>query len=370
MHILFAGGGTAGHINPALAVAGYIKDKHPDAKISYIGTAKKLEATLVPRYGYDFYTIDVVGFQRKPTPKNLIKNVSAVYKAVNSSIRVKKILKTLKPDVVVGTGGYVSGPVVRQAQKMGIKTVIHEQNAYPGITTKMLSKNADKVLIAYKEAEKFLQVKNKCIVTGNPVREKLISANKNKAREILKLDNRPLILSFGGSLGARPINEAVAGFIHSHNSTHKYYHIHATGKNGYEKMMSDLSDINLSDEITVKDYIYDMDICMAAADIVISRAGAITLSEIQAMGKAAILIPSPYVAENHQYHNAMALKNIGAAEVIEEKDLNSETLVKAVEALADNSERLKNMSCAAEKSAIIDANERIYSEIIELLKKD
>lgn len=366
MHILFAGGGTAGHINPALAIAGYIKEKHPDAKISYVGTAKKLEATLVPRAGYDFYTIDVAGFSRKVTPKGIAHNISAVYKAATSSIKVRKILKNIKPDIVVGTGGYVSGPVLSAAQKLGIKTVIHEQNAYPGVTTKMLAKNADRVLLAYKEAEKYLNSKNGCIVTGNPVRGEIINADKKAAREKLGLDNRPLILSFGGSLGARPLNEAVTAFIKKHNGTHKYYHIHASGKNGYKAMKNALSDTPLSEEITLKDYIYDMDICMAAADIVISRAGAITLSEIQSLGKAAVLIPSPYVAENHQFHNAMSLKKAGAADIIEEKDLTDELFIKTVERLADNNSLLKAMSENAKKSAIIDANERIYREIMQL----
>ncbi len=369
MHILFAGGGTAGHINPALAVAGYIKEKHPDAKISYIGTANKLEATLVPRAGYDFYTIDVAGFSRSLSPKGIAHNFSAVYKAASSSLKVRKILKEIKPDIVVGTGGYVSGPVVSTAQKLGIKTVIHEQNAYPGVTTKMLSKNADAVLLAYKEAEKFLKLNKKCVVTGNPVRQEIINANKAFAREKLGLDSRPLILSFGGSLGARPINDAVVELIKSHNKSGKYYHIHATGKYGYENVLNALKDVDLAEEITVKDYIYDMDIVMAAADIVISRSGAITLSEIAALGKAAVLIPSPYVAENHQYHNAMSLKNKGAADVIEEKDLTPELLIKTIERLADNSKLINAMSENAKKAAITDANERIYKEIMILYTK-
>ncbi len=266
----------------------------------------------------------------------------------------------------MGTGGYVSGPVVSTAQKLGIKTVIHEQNAYPGVTTKMLSKNADKVLLAYKEAEKLLQTKNGCIITGNPVRQEIIKAEKQEARKKLGLDSRPLILSFGGSLGARPINEAVAGLIKHHNGTHKYYHIHASGKNGYDAMINALSDVELTEEITVKDYIYDMDVCMAAADIVISRSGAITLSEIQALGKAAVLIPSPYVAENHQFHNAMTLKKAGAADLIEEKDLSADVLIKTVERLADNKTLLNAMSENAKKTAIIDSCERIYSEIMQL----
>ena len=366
MHILFAGGGTAGHINPALAVAGYIKERHPDAKISYIGTAEKLEAKLVPEKGYDFYTIDVAGFQRKITPKNIIKNISAVKKAVVASMDCKRFLKELKPDVVVGTGGYVSGPVLKEAQKLGIKTAIHEQNAFPGVTTKMLAAGANRVMLAMPEAEKLLKLKKKPDITGNPIRAELLKMTREEARAKLGLDNRPLILSFGGSLGARRINEAVSELIKWHNGTEKFYHIHGTGKVGYEAMISSLSDINLSDIITVKEYINDMDVCMAAADLVICRAGAITLGELQACGKPSVLIPSPYVAENHQFHNARTLKKAGAAEIIEEKDLSGDKLIDVVSYLIENKPRLEKMSESARSSAIIDANERIYHIIMQL----
>lgn len=368
MHILFAGGGTAGHINPALAIAGFVKEKHPDAKISYIGTANKLEAKLVPACGYDFYTIDVAGFQRKLTPKNIAKNISAAVKAVTSSIRAKKLLKELKPALVIGTGGYVSGPVLREAQKLGIKTAIHEQNAFPGVTTKMLAPGADRVMLAMPEAEKYLNLKNKPVITGNPVRQALLNISRDEARNKLGIGDKPLILSFGGSLGARAINESVSSLIKWHNGSGKYRHIHGTGKVGYDAMIASLSDVTLSDDIDVKEYIYDMDICMAAADVVICRAGAITLSELQACGKAAILIPSPYVAENHQFHNAMTLKNAGAAEIIEEKDLNGDVLIDVFKKLVTDENDIKNMSANAKKSAIIDANERIYNVICELLE--
>ena len=338
MHILFAGGGTAGHINPALAVAGYLKKQNPDIKISYIGTAKKLEAKLVPEAGYDFYTIDVAGLQRKLTPKNIVRNIVAVEKMFASSIKARKILKELKPDVVVGTGGYVSGPVLREAAKLGIKTAIHEQNAFPGVTTKALAPRVDRVMLAMPEAEKHLKLNKEPIITGNPVRQELMEISKAEAKKALGLDNRPLILSFGGSLGARPINEAVAGLIASHNGSKKYYHIHGTGKIGYEatKKLVEEKCGKLAKEITLREYINDMNVCMAAADIVICRAGAITLSELQCCGKASVLIPSPYVAENHQYHNAMSLKNVGAAEVIEEKNLTEEILIDKVTQLLDN----------------------------------
>lgn len=373
MHILFAGGGTAGHINPALAVAGYIKEQQPDTRISYIGTAQKLEAKLVPAAGYDFYTIDVAGFQRKLTFKNIYRNIIAVEKMFSSSRKARKLLKELKPDIVIGTGGYVSGPVLREAVKLGIKTAIHEQNAYPGITTKALAPNVDRVMLAMPEAEKHLNLKSKPVITGNPVRGELTRLSREHARRALGLDNeRPLILSFGGSLGARPINEAVVGLIREHNGSKKYYHIHGAGKAGYETTLAALKSEckSLSDEISVKEYINNMDECMAAADLVICRAGAITLSELAVCGKPSILIPSPYVAENHQYHNAMTLKSCGAAEVIEEKELTQEQLTKVVLELISDKEKLARMSENAKNAAIADSKERIYNVVKELYTKN
>ena len=366
MKILFAGGGTAGHINPALAVADYIKSKHPDAEIYYIGTPDKLEAKLVPEKGYAFYPVRVAGFSRRLSVKGIAHNINAAKLAVTSNIKAKKILKEIKPDLVVGTGGYVSGPVLKAAQQLKIKTAIHEQNAFPGVTTKMLAPKADRVMLAMPEAEKYLKLNKKPIVTGNPIRRELLAMDKATARKILKLDNRPLILSFGGSLGAKHLNEAVCELIKWHNPTKKFYHIHATGKVGYNDMLKNLEGIELHDGIDIREYITDMDVCMAAADLVISRAGAITLGEIGACGKAAVLIPSPFVAENHQYHNGMTLKNAGAAELIEEKDLTKEKIIEVVDLLINDSDKIASMENNARKNAIIDANERIYNVLMEL----
>ena len=372
MHILFSGGGTAGHINPALAAAQTVKAKHPDAKISYIGTSGRLEAKLVPQAGYDFYKIDVQGFQRSLSPKNIAKNVAAVYKAVKSSSDAKKLLKRLRPDLVVGTGGYVSGPVLRAAQKLGIKTAIHEQNAFPGVTTKMLANGADAVMLAMPEAEKLMKLSKKPIITGNPVRSEFLNITKEEAREKLGLDSRPMIFSFGGSLGAAPINRAVADLMAAHWKSGKYYHFHGAGSGGYKAMKELVAskgvDLGKADNIRLSEYINDMAICMAAADLLICRAGAITLSELQILGKAAVLIPSPYVAENHQYHNTMTLVNQGAAEVIEEKDLSGETLANQVLGLIDLPELLGEMGKKAGKTAVRDTNERIYNVLMSLIK--
>ena len=366
MKILFAGGGTAGHINPALAIADYIKLNHPDAEIYYIGTPDKLEAKLVPEKGYAFYPVRVAGFSRKLTVKGIAHNINAAKLAVTSNIKAKKLLKEIKPDLVVGTGGYVSGPVLKAAQQLKIKTAIHEQNAFPGVTTKMLAPKADRVMLAMPEAEKYLKLNKKPIVTGNPIRRELLTMDKATARKILKLDNRPLILSFGGSLGAKHLNEAICELIKWHNPTENYYHIHATGKVGYNDMLKSLEDVKLHSGIEIREYITDMDVCMAAADLVISRAGAITLGELGACGKAAVLIPSPYVAENHQYHNGMTLKNAGAAELIEEKDLTKEKLIDTVKELLANKDKINLMEKASRENAIIDANERIYKVLMDL----
>jgi UDP-N-acetylglucosamine--N-acetylmuramyl-(pentapeptide) pyrophosphoryl-undecaprenol N-acetylglucosamine transferase len=370
MHILFAGGGTAGHINPALAVAGYIKERHPDATISYIGTERGLESRLVRESGYDFYAIEVAGFQRKLSLQNIKRNVDAVKKMFTSSAKAKKLLLDLKPDVVVGTGGYVSGPVLREAAKLKIRTCIHEQNAYPGVTTKALAGMVDTVMLAMPEAEKHLKCRTEPVVTGNPVRGSILTADRDAARKLLGVGNRPMILSFGGSLGARPINEAAVGLIAHNAKSGKYFHMHGTGRNGYDSTLRQLKergvDPDAFENISVREYIDNMDDCLAAADLVICRSGAITLSELQNCGKPSILIPSPYVAENHQFHNAMTLKKCGAAEIIEEKDLTEESLISAVSMLIDNKQRLEQMGAKAKKSAISDANLRIYNVIMRL----
>ena len=329
MRVLFAGGGTAGHINPALAIAGYLREKEPDTAIVYVGNKGGMEERLVPAAGFEFRTVHISGFQRKLTLKNIQRNLQTLGRIVTSSQEAKKIIRDFKPDICVGTGGYVSGPVIREAMKLGIPAVIHEQNAYPGVTNKMLAKKASRVMLAVADAQRHFEADARCILTGNPVRQELARADKEDSRRQLGLDARPLILSFGGSLGARSINEAVADMLVRSARTGKYQHIHGYGQ--YAKWMPQLIaekglDLKEHPGIQLREYINNMPECMAAADLVICRAGAITLSELQAQGKASILIPSPNVAENHQYHNAMALVRRNAAVLIEEKDLTGELL--------------------------------------------
>jgi UDP-N-acetylglucosamine--N-acetylmuramyl-(pentapeptide) pyrophosphoryl-undecaprenol N-acetylglucosamine transferase len=369
MHILFAGGGTAGHINPALAVAGFIKEKHPDAKISYIGKKGGMEERLVNLSGFDFYGIDVAGFQRRLSLKNIGRNISAVYKVFASSYDCKKLLSKLNPDVVVGTGGYVSGPVLRTASKMGIKTAIHEQNAFPGVTTKMLVNMVDTVMLAMPEAKPRMNCVREYVITGNPVRSEFGILDKENCRQKLSLSDKPVILSSGGSLGASPINNAVCELIAKKWKDNDITFVHAAGRANYDKCIDTLKNLGVdinAQNVIVKDFIDNMSEYMAAADLLISRAGAISLSELEICSKPAILIPSPYVAENHQYHNAMALKKIGAAEVIEEKDLNGEELIKTVDKLIYNQAALEKMGKKANSVAVVDSTDRIYKEIMKL----
>lgn len=370
MRVLLAGGGTAGHINPALAIAGYIKNKRSDAEFLFIGNRGGMEQRLVPQAGFNIKSITISGFKRSFSPKSMVENIKTVSRTFSSSREAKKIISEFKPDICIGTGGYVSGPVIRTAAKMGIPCIIHEQNAFPGVTNKMLAKSVKKVMLAVPDAKKYFDKNVDFVITGNPVRGDILTADKQKAREELGLDARPVVLSFGGSLGARKINEAVADLVARSGIDGRYQHIHAYGSYGdwFPQLVEEKgTETEKCDNLDIRPYIDNMPVCMAAADLVICRAGAITLSEIQAMGKPAILIPSPNVAENHQYHNAMALVNSGAAEIIEEKDLTGNLLMKKADKMLLNPENLVKISGNLRKMAITDANERIYSVVKRVL---
>lgn len=368
--ILFATGGTGGHINPALAVAGYIRENYPKAEILFVGTADRMEAQLVPTAGYDFKTIEIQGFSRELNFEGFKHNIKTVNLLFKSEGQAKKIIEDFKPDVVIGFGGYVSGPVLSVAARMGIPTAVHEQNAFPGVTNKNLAKKVDVVMLTAPEAEKLLKPKNPCVVTGLPIRGEIISANKEFARAEMKLDSRPLILSMGGSLGARAINEAVKYLILHRFEKKDCYYLHATGKAG-ASMIDDVGkdvDLNSNPQIMLREYINDMDRCLAASDLVVCRAGASSLSEIQALGKPSILVPYPYAAENHQYYNAKTMSDRDAAILIEEKDFTGERLLSEVEKLLSKPERLKKMGENARAMAILDASQRITECVCKIVK--
>lgn len=372
MRVIFAGGGTAGHINPALAIAGYLKEKQPDVKILYVGNKGGMEERLVPKAGFKFKSICVSGFSRGKNAKAIVANVKTVTRAVTATKACKKIIDDFKPDICIGTGGYVSGPVMQAAIDKGVPVLIHEQNAFPGVANKMLSKKADAVMLAIADAQKYMKEGCNFVVTGNPVRTEIITADKEKSRRKLGLDERPVVLSFGGSLGAQKVNEACAYIIARSGKDGKYQHIHAFGQYGhwFPDMVKEMgTDIEKCPNLDIREYIDNMPTCLAAADVVVCRAGAITISEIQAQGKPAVFIPSPNVAENHQYHNAMALVNQRAGELIEESELTGELLAEKVDKIVSSPETLAEYSENAKKMAIIDANERIYNIIMETYEK-
>ena len=371
MKVLLAGGGTAGHINPAIAIAGYIKEKEPDAEFLFIGNRDGMEQRLVSQAGFPIKSVVISGFKRSFAPKDIIHNVKTVSYSFSSRSKAKKMIKDFDPDICIGTGGYVSGPVILAACDLGYKAVIHEQNAYPGVTNKMLAKSVSRVMLANEDARARFSDKAKFVLTGNPIRPEILATKYDDAKARLGLDDsRPVILSFGGSLGAKCINEAMAELIARSAKDGKYYHIHGYGQQG--KWMPDLLrekgvDPDKYDNLDVRQYIDNMSDCLAACDLVISRAGAITLSEIQAKGRPAVLIPSPYVAENHQFHNAMSMVNKRAAMLIEEKDLTGEQLMQTVDSMLTDPEVLREYRNNAQSLAITDANERIYQTVKEVL---
>ncbi|MDL2233006.1 undecaprenyldiphospho-muramoylpentapeptide beta-N-acetylglucosaminyltransferase [Ruminococcaceae bacterium OttesenSCG-928-L11] len=372
MKILFACGGSGGHINPALGIANTIKQQHRDVEILFVGHPEGMEARLVPRAGYAFAPIRIQGFPRRLSWENIKRNAKAVYLLMRSGAAAKKIVTDFDPDVVVGTGGYVSGPILRTAAKLGYKTIAHESNAYPGLTTKFLTKYVDKVLLTVEDAKQYLPQNREYIVTGTPIRQELLFADRDAERKRLGVGERICVLSVGGSLGATPINEAVAAVMAKFQGSGKLHHIHATGKLDWEEFPDVLKAQGVKADdphLDIREYIYDMAECIAAADIVISRCGAVTLAELECAGKAMILIPSPYLAENHQYHNAMARVSKNAAVLIEEKDLTGDALCRVIEELAADPQRIQELGRNASRLAIVDANKRICDIIYDLMEQ-
>ena len=369
MKVLFATGGTGGHINPALAAAKELQQRCPDAEILFVGTKEKMEATLVPKAGFRFESINISGFQRSFAPEDILHNLKTLKRLLFVTKQCRRILNAFKPDVAVGFGGYVSGPVIRAAHKMGVKTAIHEQNAFPGKTNIALAKYADAVMLTSMEAAERMKCGVKPVHTGLPVREELLLEDPAEAREKLGVPaGRRVVLSTGGSLGAESINNAMCEVIPRFAQENVLF-IHGYGQLGRfvpeklkEKGIAQLE----TEKLRVSEYIYDMAVCMAAADLVISRAGASSLAEIEALGKAAVLVPSPYVAENHQYHNAMELAKNDAAIVIEQKDLTADRLCEEIDALLREPERFARMGQNARNMAVTDAKQRIVDIILSL----
>jgi len=373
MKVLFTCGGTGGHINPAIAVAKVLREHRPDAEIYFAGAKNGMEARLVPAEGFALESVDIEGFSRKLSIKALGHNIRNLKKVATSLGWARDVLNKLAPDVVIGTGGYASFPLIYVASKRGIPTIIHESNAYPGLTTRMLAKHATKVLVNFEASAKLLPEPQKAVVVGMPIREDMLYKDKADARRELGLDARPLVISFWGSLGAREMNKHIADFFALECRDDKWQHIHATGKFGSSWMPEYVKEqgITLSEHknIDMREYINDMPRVMAAADLVMCRGGASTLSEVTALGKPAIIVPSPNVSDNHQEKNARELERIGGAVVIREKECSGEILYKTAAEILEDGKRIANMSQALNAVAILDATQRIYREIVELCKK-
>lgn len=374
--VLMAGGGTGGHINPALAIASIIKERNPDAEFLFAGTPNGMEARLIPKEGYDFAPIKISGFQRKLTPKNIARDIRAAAYLAASGSRAKQIIDGFKPDIVIGTGGYVSYPILAKAVQMGIPAAIHEQNAFPGITNRLLSKKVDEVMLTVEEAAGHMDAAAKCTVTGLPVRAGFSEGklSRAEAKKQLGFDDGICIFSFGGSLGAGAINSGATALIKwEKESGAPVNHIHGYGKMGRDTFPQALAEYGIDAEtdprLSVNEYIHNMNVCEAAADLIICRSGASTISELQAMGRASILIPSPNVTANHQYHNAMVLGRAGAAVVIEEKNLTDQLLIEKVKDFIDNPQKLDTLAQRAAETYVNDIPDRIYTVIERLLAK-
>lgn len=367
MKYLISGGGTGGHIYPALAIANEIKKRDKNAEIIYIGTKDGLEAELVPKAGFRFETVRVMGLPRKIN-KEFFKALKELVVGMNES---RKIIKTFKPDIVIGTGGYVSGPIVLLGSLMGKKTLIHEQNAYPGITNKILGRFVDMIAVTFEEAIKYFKKKDKIIVTGNPIRSEIYNIDKTEAYKKLDLDpSKKVILSFGGSGGQLKLNDAILDLFVSENLDNIQW-LHITGKRLYDDFNKKLEryENKISANIKILPYLYEMPEAMNIADIIIASSGAITLAEISAIGAASILVPKSYTAENHQEYNARAFEKAKASVVILEKELNKDNLKTNIDNILYNDKVLKEMKTNSKKMGNTKATSLIVDKVFDLIGK-
>ncbi|TAN70103.1 undecaprenyldiphospho-muramoylpentapeptide beta-N-acetylglucosaminyltransferase [Paraclostridium sordellii 8483] len=368
MKILLSGGGTGGHVYPAIAIANKIKEENPEAEIIFVGTEKGIESEIVPKYGYELKTVTVQGFKRKIDFEN-VKRVFKLFKGLEQS---RKIVKKFKPDVVIGTGGYVSGPVLFNSSMSKVPTIVHEQNSFPGVTNKILAKMVTKVLTSFEDShERFPEeTRSKLVLTGNPVRKEILISKKSVSRRKLGIqEDKKMVLCYGGSGGSRKINDSMKLVIRNLVNDDIAF-IYATGKNFYDEFISDINDLDLKPYQKVVPYLEDMATALAACDIVIGSAGAISLAEITALGKPSIIIPKAYTAENHQEYNAKSVESKGAGIAILEKNLTPETLNETVYKLLGDRDLLLDMSKASKEIGKPEAIDIIYKEVMEVYNRN
>ncbi|HKK96082.1 MAG TPA: undecaprenyldiphospho-muramoylpentapeptide beta-N-acetylglucosaminyltransferase [Anaerovoracaceae bacterium] len=363
MNIILTGGGTGGHIYPAIAIGDKIKERFPETNLLYIGFKGGLEANIVPKSGFDIKYVNARWVDRK--------NIFAIFKTIKSVLKGKKqaynIMKNFKPDVIIGTGGYVSYPVILAGKKYGTKLYLHEQNAYPGMANRKLSKYVNKVFIGFEGARKyFTTLDNKNIVySGNPVRESFYSISKEESRKILGIpEDKFVIFSFGGSQGAKSINDSMIKVIEEYANNKKVHILFGTGELYYEKVINHFCEMDLNN-VSIKDYITDMPNYLGAADLVIGRAGALSLAEITMCKRASILIPSPNVTGNHQYHNAMSVVEKGGAVIVDEDEEMISNIIEYVKRFVTDPECIKAMEKGSEEASMPLALDAIVNTIFQ-----
>ena len=369
--VIFTCGGTAGHVNPAIALAQLMHERDPETRFLFVGAERGLEKDLVPKAGYDFRTVHISSFHRSLKPRELRHNVISVVNLMRAPREARAILRQFPPDVVIGTGGYASFPMVKAAAKAGIPTAVHESNMVPGLTTEMLEPFASRILVGFEACREHYRHPEKVIVTGTPVRQDFFRLTKAEAKRQLGVDDgRPLLVSFWGSLGASGMNRQMADFLALEAAKEPFHHIHGAGKDGYPVLLDLLREkgVDLKDHpaLQVREYIYDMAVVMRAADLVLCRAGASTISELTALGVPALMVPSPYVTNNHQEKNARALERAGGAEVLLEQDSSGQALFQAACGILHDQGRRAEMEQAMSALGIRDATERIYQTVLEI----
>ena len=375
MKVIIAAAGTAGHINPGLAIANKIKKEEKDSKIMFIGTTRGLENDLVPRAGYELKTIDAYGLSKKLT----IENIKKMYKTLKGYGEAKKIIKEFNPDVVIGTGGYICGATISAAHNLGIPTILHESNAFPGKAVKMLAKKTNTILVSFEDAKDRIKNAKKIVFTGTPVKIVKKDYSINEKSEIIKKAGleqiKPIVLIFGGSQGAQKINDAILGILKNKLNSN-YQIIWATGPKQYDRIKERLEDnnvyINHLENAKIVPYIYNMEEMMNVADLIVARSGAMTITEISNLGKPSILVPLPNVSGNHQFYNAKVLEDIGAAKIILNDELNYNNLNSTIEEIVLNKNKIKEMAQKALTVSTSDVEDKIYKEIKKVIeeKKD
>lgn len=372
MKIIFAGGGTAGHVNPALAIANDIKKRDPGCQIAFSGGKGGIEEQLVARAGYPIYTFPLTGLSRSLSPAGLKQNFGAIKNTFSAVSAAKKIIREQQPDIVIGTGGYACFPMVYAAQACGVKTAVLEVNATPGVALKQLSRRADCVMISFESTADFVKGAKRIVYTGSPVRQELIDAAGKPAAPLFD-NGKPTVLCFWGSVGALYMNKKMEDFIALLAKDGSFNLLQAAGKSNFQWMPGEIEakgvDLKTCENVRLVEYIYDMAGAMNGADLVICRAGASTMAEVCACGKPALIVPSPYVADNHQEKNARALERAGAAVVALEKEVDGKALFEQVKAMLADCEGLAAMRDNARKMASLDALDRIYAAICETVGK-